>query len=471
MTTSINTDIADNIIRTQMRKRNTPGVAISVLKNGQAIYSKGFGSRNLKQFQPMDADTLMGVGSISKSFTAFAVMKLQEMGKLSIDDSVAKYLKVEPFLSRPEITLKHLLSHRSGIPSLDAGMLGFHYAFDDFSSIYPATSRADFLAHLADASEFIVFKPGERFYYNNDMYSCLSFIIEQQAGMSFTQFVQQEILDPLAMTRAVYTQQGLDEDPDNNVMTGYRFSSDSGKRAAKESDLPIGGYFPPRGGLYASMNNMLNYAQCLLNRGEYNGKQLLSSASVDSLFTGLISMPYGEGNDPQYALGWCIESPSEQTPYTVIQHAGGMGTSQSFLLLVPELQLAAVAAENASTGITPLAARTMLALAMDQVPEKVIDELRISKVLDDVLGTYKSAYDLYEFKLSLQSNVLQADVKTDDGTFSFPVLINDLASLSFKAYSMNMGDPNNRGKIQFHRNKDSQRIEFVSYDRYLYRRI
>jgi len=191
----------DKIIRTQMRKRNTPGMAISIIKDNRTLYSKGFGARNLKQQEPMDADTLLGIGSITKSFTAFAIMQLQDRGQLSIEDSAAKYLNVEPFVSRPEIKIKHMLSHASGVPSMDAGMLSFNYTFGDFSRIYPASNREDFLAHLADAEEFTLFKPGEKFFYNNDMYTCLAFIVEEITGLNFEQFLQANICHPSYLSK------------------------------------------------------------------------------------------------------------------------------------------------------------------------------------------------------------------------------------------------------------------------------
>jgi len=83
---AINFDALEQLIRQQMRKRNTPGLAISVIKDDQIIFSKGFGARDLKQFQPMTPDTLLGIGSVTKSFTAFALVKLQEQGLLSIED-------------------------------------------------------------------------------------------------------------------------------------------------------------------------------------------------------------------------------------------------------------------------------------------------------------------------------------------------------------------------------------------------
>ena len=232
--------------------------------------------------------------------------------------------------------------------------------------------------------------------------------------------------------------------------------------------MPIDGHLQAPGGLYVSMNEMLHYAQCLINGGDYKGVRLLSQASVDTLFEGIITMPYGEGKDPMYGLGWTNEQVSENTPYIVIQHGGGMCTSSSFLLLIPEIELAVMVAENASTGITPLIGRVAVALVQEQVPEEVIEDLRIGKVLQEVLGTYSSQYDMYELKLSMKGAVLQADVRTDDGQFSFPLLVDDLEALEFKAYSLKTGS---RGRVKFYRNAETQKVEFGSYDRFLYKRV
>ena len=76
-------DCLDSLIRKQMRKRNTPGFAIAATKNGELIYSKGFGCRDLKKFEPMDANTLIGIGSVTKSFTAFSILKLQDINRFA----------------------------------------------------------------------------------------------------------------------------------------------------------------------------------------------------------------------------------------------------------------------------------------------------------------------------------------------------------------------------------------------------
>ena len=461
----------DKIIRRLMRKNNTPGVAISVIQNNKTVYSKGFGCRNLKQQLPMTTDTLLGIGSITKSFTAFAIMKLVEMGKLSLDDSAAKHLPAEPFLSHPDICIKHMLNHSSGVPSLDAGMLAFSYTFDDYSRVYPATHLEDFLAHMAGAEEFILFKPGEQFFYNNDMYTCLGFIIEALSGLSFVEFFQQEILTPLEMHRAVLTKDAFANDPSNDVMSGYLPHSQEGKRAVKESDMPMDGHLQAPGGIYVSMTEMQNYMQCLLNGGVFKGTRLLSQASVDRLFADGIPTPYGSGPNPLYSLGWTIEEPSETMPHVCIQHGGGMGTSNSFLILVPELELGVVIAENAGTGITPLIARCAIALAMDQNPNEVLEDLKIGAALDEVKGSYKSAYDMYSLTISQKGPVLQADLETDDGSFSFPLLVKDIESysdrLEFSVYSLRS---QSKGTVIFYRDKDSGKVAFAAYDRFLYRR-
>ena len=94
-----------NIIVKLMRKFKVPGLAISILYNGERVYEKGYGARNLEENLPMTKDSLIGIGSISKSFTALLILKMQEKGLLKLDDPVNKYLEMEPFLSHPDIKI------------------------------------------------------------------------------------------------------------------------------------------------------------------------------------------------------------------------------------------------------------------------------------------------------------------------------------------------------------------------------
>ncbi|WP_417466191.1 serine hydrolase domain-containing protein [Kordiimonas sp.] len=465
----------ETLIRQQMRKRRTPGLALAVIKDGEVIFSKGFGLRTLKEHLPMTPDTLIGIGSVSKSFTAAAIVMLEERGLLSLEDSVADYLKGEPFRSRPQIKIKHLLSHSSGMPSVDAGMQRFQYAFDDFSRTYPASSREELLAHMGDAGDYILYEPGERFFYNNDGYTCLAYILEDVTGQSFEAFLQDNLLTPLGMTRAALTKEAFDRD--GNVMTGYVPDRSGGRDQLKASDVPIGGAVQAPGGIYASMTEMLGYARCLLDEGRYQGQQILKPCSLAKLFTPQIPTPYGSGlydsgpqdsdKDPHYGLGWIISGCTETVPYKVVQHSGSMGTSSSNFVMVPELKLGIMVAENASTGICPVITDSVLATLLGHTPEEAVEDLRIDQAVEDIEGTYRSPHGMYQFRVYRQNGVLQVDTEIDDGRKSFPLLVRDLNKLRFACYSLRA---DSQREVAFIREGVSGRAEYVAYDRYLYRR-
>ena len=463
----MNTLLIEKTIRQLMRKKNIPGLAVGVVHNNEIIYTKGFGLRDLKQHKPMTADTLIGMGSITKSFTAFAIMALQEQGKLNIEDSVADHLNVEPFLSRPAIKIKHLLSHSSGIPSMDAVGSKFTYTFDQFSTVLPAHTREEFLAHMADADDFIIYEPGEHFFYNNDLYTCLEYIIEDVTGGSFDMYLKQAVLSPLNMNRAVLTQDAFDNDPDSNVMTGYILEERDGKHHYKVSDLPIDGSVKAPGGLYTSINEMLHYTQCLLSQGAFNGQQVLSANGVETLFTPQSATPYGRGENPQYCLGWSKDDITENIPHTVIHHGGCMLTSGSQMTMIPELNLGIVVAENAFTNVSPLIVQAIIASVLEQNPQQAVEGLAIAQAIEDITGEYQSPHNMYSFKVALSNNVLMADAGYDDGNITFPLLSDDIAKLVFKPYSL-VAD--NKSKIEFLRNKTTGKVEYVTFDRNLYRR-
>lgn len=455
----------EQTIRSYMRKYNTPGLAISILKDNEVIYSKGFGSRDLQEFKPMDADTLIGIGSITKSFTAFAILKLEEMGKLSIQDSASKYLPVKPFIDHPDIKIFHLLSHSSGVPAADGSITSFTYTFGDFSRVYPTTSKDDFLAHVGEPEDYIIFKPGEAYFYNNDMYACLAFIIEQLSGLTYTEFVKKEIFEPLEMTRAVLSKKDLLNDP--NHLTGYRPIKEGEKTVMKNFDVPIGGFIEAAGGIYVSMNEMMHYAQCLLNKGVYKGKKILQPETIEKLWKPIIDRPNGYTKNSKYCLGLAVETDYFEN-YTFIHHGGGMDTSCAFFGFIPEANIAVSCAQNSCTGPVSVYPRVAISILLGIDFESKITFLRNSKLLEEVSGKYRSSVNMYDFTIGLKKGAIFIDYEIDDGKFSFPVIIHDIDKLQFKICS---GLAESENFVTFFRNKETNKVEFVNYDRYLYKKI
>jgi hypothetical protein len=106
-------------------------------------------------------------------------------------------------------------------------------------------------------------------------------------------------------------------------------------------------------------------------------------------------------------------------------------------------------------------------MAMDQAPASVIEDLKLAAVLDEIKGSYQSAYDLYSLDISQQGPVLQVDMETDDGRFSFPLLPKNLDTLEFTVYSLRS---ESKAQVQFYRDKDSGKVAYAAYDRFVYRR-
>src|SRR5579863_4863499 len=172
-----------------------PGVAIAVVKDGKPMHSKGYGVANLEWNCPIRPDTVFRLASITKQFTATAIMLLERQGKLHLDDPVTTYLPDYPTHDRT-ITITHLLNHISGIKS--------YTSLDNFMADISKkdVSPSDLLAYFKDLPP--EFEPGTRFLYNNSGYHLLGLIIEKIAEMSYEQFIQQHIFQPLDMHHSYY---------------------------------------------------------------------------------------------------------------------------------------------------------------------------------------------------------------------------------------------------------------------------
>lgn len=175
------------------------GVAL-VAENGKVIFKKGFGMANMEWDIPNMPDTKFRVGSITKQFTAMLVMQLVEQGKLKLDSKISDYLPDYPKSTGDRVTIHHLLTHVSGIPSYT----GFPNFFRDLSRD-PYTPEA-FVKTFADSA--LQFEPGAKFLYNNSGYFLLGAIIEKVAGKPYEQALAENILTPLNMKNTGYDHHG-----------------------------------------------------------------------------------------------------------------------------------------------------------------------------------------------------------------------------------------------------------------------
>lgn len=230
----------------QMHERRLPGLALGIVHNGDLMWGKGYGMANVDQGTLMTLDTRFRIASITKTFTALAIMQLRDAGKLRLDDPVSTYLDWFDlrYENAPAITIRHLLTHTSGLPR-DASVP--HWTDNVFQSwdevIATTRQRKPVLPPLRD------------FGYSNLGYSLLGGIIETVSGESWADYLQQHILNPLGMTDTIVTPKG--DEP--NLATGYLKLDDQYVR--KSAPFAATNGFSPSASMASSIHDLTKYAR------------------------------------------------------------------------------------------------------------------------------------------------------------------------------------------------------------------
>jgi CubicO group peptidase (beta-lactamase class C family) len=248
----------------QIAIRQLPGVVVGVVFDQDLIWAKGFGHANLADRRPMAIDTRFRMASHSKLFTATAIMQLREQGKLRLDDPVTEYLPWFQFRPTspddPPITIEHLLTHSSGLPR----EAGSHWSDLDF----PTEGELKELMSQRQAA----FSPEVRWKYSNLAYTLAGMVIEQVSGMSWADYLQKNIFDPLGMSASSVDR----EDP--KMATGYGRRMPDGSREV----FP---FVDARGmaaatGLTSTVSDMAKFVSAQFRSGKRGGDCILSTASL-----------------------------------------------------------------------------------------------------------------------------------------------------------------------------------------------
>lgn len=236
----------DALLAARATETGTTASAVGLVLEGEVVYVRGFGVRDLESKQAVDGDTLFRIASISKTITSLAVLKLRDQGKLVLDAPAATYLQALASLPRPAndsppITVRHLLTMTSGLP------------YDnDWGPVTFGLSDAELSDLLARGPSFAG-GPGEKFHYSNLGFALLGEIVEAVSGMPFAEFVAREIFTPLGMKSTGYVTGPI---PRERLATGYYKDGDRFVPEPVEPD----GVFAPAGGAYTSINDLTRYA-------------------------------------------------------------------------------------------------------------------------------------------------------------------------------------------------------------------
>jgi CubicO group peptidase (beta-lactamase class C family) len=221
------------------------GAAVGIVLGGELVYARGFGVRDIDSGVPVDTDTVFRIASVSKSFTAAAVMRLRDEGRLRLDEPAATYLPelaslVGPARDCARFTVRHMLTMSSGLP------------YDDMWGPVTFGMSEGELTTLLQTGVPLAYAPGEQYVYSNLGYALLGRIVARLSGRPFREYVSHELLVPLGMKSTVWEAHDV---PADTLATGYRREGEQ----LITQPLPSDGVFAAAGGLYTSLRDYARY--------------------------------------------------------------------------------------------------------------------------------------------------------------------------------------------------------------------
>jgi len=455
-------DIIEEIeqyIVNKIRELKVPGLSIGIIKNREVVYANGFGARDIEKNLPMTKDTLFGIGSISKSITALVIMQLVDQGKIKLSDPASKYIPFKLGDETKPITIHHLLSHTSGIPELDGANYSLDRVVKATDVLIPMSSRTDFLAHLNGAKDEIKFDPGEKFFYNNDMFTCLGLIIEKITKTSLPEYVQKYVFDVLDMKRATYTREGFEGDPEKNTSTFYLMSKEN---ALEVAPFPYSELLDGPGAILCSVSDLLNYMQALLNDGIFKGREIIKLSSLEKLWTPNIKT---NSDKVSYCYAWSTEK--DFLGQRIIQHGGSVCVSSGYFMFSPDRGMGIIIGSNCGHAQVGSVARAVFALVSGKEIEEALPELKARQRVEPILGKYESYKGINRLEVELQKGVLMATLSNDGGVNKFPLMAKDLNELKFYIAALT---PNKDFVVQFYVDEDERDI-YATFERYVFHKI
>jgi CubicO group peptidase (beta-lactamase class C family) len=307
--------------------------AVLVARNGEILLSQAYGWADWEKQLPNTPQTKFRIGSVTKQFTAMAVLLLQAEGRLTVQDHVCTYLPDCP-AAWQEITIHHLLTHTSGIPNFTG--------FPDYRKLQATPSAPEqTIARFKDKP--LDFKPGEEWRYSNSGYILLGYIIEQASGQSYETYVQGHIFAPLEMSSSGY------DHNDGSLAIGYTGAKSRWDQADTiDMSIPFAA-----GALFSTIEDLYRWDQALYS------DQFVSQETLDLMFTSHVKV----GGDDSYGYGWFIGKMGEQR---VISHGGGIDGFLSEIRRYEDDQVTLIVLTNRDT--------TNISKVADQIEQVIFEE-------------------------------------------------------------------------------------------------
>ena len=318
----------DSYIESSMKDWKVPGASVAIVKDGSVVYMKGFGVRDIRTGERVTPDTIFDIGSCTKAFTSASIAMLVDEGKMQWDGKVQTYI---PFfhlydpLADEDVTMRDLLSHRTGLPGTD--LLWY---------VYPQASREELIRSLAYVKPTAGFRA--KFQYQNMMYVSAGYAVGQVAHSTWDDFVQTRIFQPLGMNESDTSAEAAQKYADH--ATPHEQNPDDSVKAIPWHNIDNAG---PAGSINSSARDMAKWITFQLGDGTYQGKRLISAGNMREMHTPqMVIQPGGEiptvffpdSQQLSYGLGWFVQ---DYRGHQLILHAGDIDGFATMVVLVPEI--------------------------------------------------------------------------------------------------------------------------------------
>ena len=318
-------DQIDDYLREQMAVHKVPGAALKVIRDGQDIKTAAYGLANLELNVPVTPESVFEIGSVTKQFTAACILLLQQDAKLSIEDKITKYLPGIPE-SWSNVTVRHLLSHTSGIKSY-TGLDGF--------ALTRHLTQAQFIKALSTQS--MEFQPGDSWKYSNSGYSLLGYIVENVSGKGYWQFLRERLLQPVGMSATTERSPGVII---TNRVSGYEQTN----HIHINRDYDLTDVFSA-GALASTVGDLAKWNAALDSDAILNARSKKVAWAVQRLNNGKVT---------KYGLGWFID---EVDGHHNIGHGGSTSGFSASIQRFPHDHLTIILLTNTDEQIATTLAR------------------------------------------------------------------------------------------------------------------
>jgi D-alanyl-D-alanine carboxypeptidase len=400
---------------------NTPGAVIIAIRDGRVLHEKGYGMANVATKEPINSNTVLDIASLSKQFTAMAVMILVERGKLHYTDTLSRFFP-EFHFDAQRITIKQLLNHTSGI-------LDYSLVWGESKQLKGNVPRdsANVVRFVA-RQEQLRFPPGQRWEYSNSNYVILAQIVSRVSGESFPQFVQNNIFQPLGMNDSfVYeknqrTREGL--------ATGY-VSQGAG---FKPADRNRENYVYGDGQVNSTGQDMAKWDQSL-----YTERLVKASTLREAFAPGQLN----DGTQVNYGFGWGL---GRFHGLTFVAHGGETDGFAAQITRFPEQHLTVILLSNCEQFTTPhVVANEIAGIYLAATLKSPAAVQLAPQLLSDYVGRY-ALYDLM-LKISLENGALWLTPPSQKRVKLLPVSADEFSVEGSKGASSIGFNRNSQGRI------------------------